>query len=260
MRERVEQRLHIENSLREAIVNELFVVHYQPIIDLRSGGVCGYEALVRWQRPDGLVYPDAFIDIAEETGLILPLGNWVFRNACEAGRDIAAATPHSRQMFISINLSPLRFNQHELYETLTELVAKTGIDPRMLTLEITERSAMADPDRALETLKKFKSIGFRLAIDDFGTGHSSLSYLHRFPIDMLKIDRTFIADLGTSDAGTKVVAAILALAKSMDIEVTAEGIETAFQRDWLRQAGCHFGQGHYFGHAMPREEITGARV
>jgi diguanylate cyclase (GGDEF)-like protein len=250
MRERVEQRLHIENSLREAIVNEAFELHYQPVMNLRSDEVFGYEALVRWQRHGKLVYPGAFIDIAEETGLIVPLGNWVFRKACEAGRDFAALAPG--QLAMAINLSPLQFAQAELSETLSELVGLSGIDPAMVTLEITERSAMADPDRALETLKSLKSIGFQLAIDDFGTGYSSLSYLHRFPIDILKIDRSFIANLGISDDGTKIVAAILALAKSLDIEVIAEGVETAFQRDWLRQLGCHFAQGFYFGHAMPR--------
>jgi len=258
MRERVEQRLHIENSLRDAIVKEDFVLHYQPIVDLRSGKISGVEALLRWQSPAELVYPASFIGIAEETGLIVPLGNWVFRKVCEDGLDLQAAVAPTQHFAISINLSPLQFSQPELCETLTELVSLAGIDPGMLTLEITERSAMADPERALATLQRLKSIGFRLAIDDFGTGYSSLSYLHRFPVDVLKIDRSFVSHSGVSEDGTKIVAAILALARSLDMEVVAEGVETAFQRDWLQNLGCQFGQGFYFGRGVAKAEIPKA--
>jgi len=256
MREQVEQRLHIENSLREAIKREDFILHYQPIVDIQNEELLGAEALVRWQHPSALVYPGDFIGLAEETGLIVPLGSWVFRKVCEAALALQACLPKPGMVQFSINLSPVQFNQPELCESITEMVSLSGIDPGLLTLEITERSAMTDPDRALTILKKLKSMGFRLAIDDFGTGHSSLGYLHRFPIDVLKIDRSFIADLGTSEDAMKIVGAIQALAKSLDIEVIAEGVETAFQRDRLLQLGCRFAQGAYFGRPMPQMEIA----
>ncbi len=251
MREEARRRMRIESSLREAIADQNFVLHYQPIVDLHTGEVRSYEALVRWQRAHELVYPMEFIDVAEDTGLILPLGDWVFSEACSGWQVLAHEAERRHSPMVSINLSPLQFEQAGLCERLKELSVLAGVDPRMLTIEITERSAMACPDQALETFKRLKQAGFQIAIDDFGTGYSSLSYLHRFPIDVLKIDRSFIADIGTCDAAAKIVTGILALARSMDIKVTAEGIETASQYDWLRQAGCHTGQGYYFGRAVP---------
>jgi len=256
MRDKVESRLYIENSLRDAISKEAFILHYQPIVDLRTDRISGAEALLRWQTEEGLVYPGAFIDIAEETGLIVPIGHWVFRRMCETSAGLIGATPHAPTVTMSINLSPLQFGHVDLCETLSDLVANAGINPRAITIEITERSAMADPDKALATLKQLKAIGFNLAIDDFGTGYSSLSYLHRFPIDVLKIDRSFIANLDTSEDGLKIVAAILALARSLDIEVVAEGVETKSQLDVLRELGCHFAQGYYFAKALTQAELA----
>jgi diguanylate cyclase (GGDEF)-like protein len=246
MRVQVATRLQIENQLREALGKQEFELYYQPIVALQTGSVTGVEALVRWRRPEGLVLPGAFIEIAEETGLIIPLGNWVFREACETAKLWHAAVPDRPPVTMSINLSPVQFGHPELAETLEELVLLSGVDASTVTIEITERSTMADPDRALNVLKQLKAMGFRLAIDDFGTGYSSLSYLHRFPIDILKIDRSFISNLGGSGDGEKIVVAILALADSLGITVVAEGAETKTQAASLRELGCQYAQGYFF--------------
>ena len=255
MRVQVATRLHIENQLREGLGRQEFELHYQPIIALRTGNVTGVEALVRWRRPDGLMPPGTFIGIAEETGLIIPLGNWVFRDACETAKLWHAAMPDRPPLTMSINLSPVQFGHPELAETLEELVLLSGVDAGAVTIEITERSTMTDPDRALVVLKRLKAMGFRLAIDDFGTGYSSLSYLHRFPIDILKIDRSFISNLGGSGDGEKIIVAILALADSLGITVVAEGVETKTQAASLRELGCPFAQGYFFAKPLPLEAM-----
>ncbi|WP_408842012.1 putative bifunctional diguanylate cyclase/phosphodiesterase [Acidocella sp.] len=255
MRVQVATRLHIENQLREGLGKQEFELHYQPIVALRTGNATGVEALVRWRRPDGLMPPGAFIEIAEETGLIIPLGNWVFRDACETAKLWHAALPDRPPVTMSINLSPVQFGHPELAETLEELVLLSGVDAGTVTIEITERSTMTDPDRALVVLKQLKAMGFRLAIDDFGTGYSSLSYLHRFPIDILKIDRSFISNLGGSGDGEKIVIAILALADSLGITVVAEGVETKTQASSLRDLGCQYAQGYFFAKPLPLEAM-----
>jgi diguanylate cyclase (GGDEF)-like protein len=255
MQVQVATRLHIESQLREALDKQEFELHYQPIVALRSGNASGAEALVRWRRPDGLVAPGEFIGVAEETGLIIPLGNWVFREACETAKLWHAAAPDRPAATMSINLSPVQFGHPELAETLEELVLLSGVDASTITIEITERSTMTDPDRALAVLKQLKAMGFRLAIDDFGTGYSSLSYLHRFPIDILKIDRSFISNLGGPGGGEKIVVAILALADSLGITAVAEGVETQMQATNLRDLGCHYAQGYFFAKPLPFEAM-----
>jgi len=255
MRVQVETRLHIENRLRVALVKNEFELHYQPIVNLRTGALTALEALVRWRAPEGLIYPGAFIDIAEETGLIVPLGNWVFHEACDAAKHWHNTLPGRPKVNMSINLSALQFGQDDLVEVLQESVQRSAVAPETITIEITERSTMADPDRALAMLKRLKAIGFRLAIDDFGTGYSSLSYLHRFPIDILKVDRSFISNLGDARDNGKIVAAILALADSLGITVVAEGVETEHQLDCLKRLGCKFAQGFYFAKPKPSAQI-----
>ena len=255
MRVQVETRLHVENQLREALGRQEFELHYQPVMALQSGNVIGAEALVRWRTAAGLVLPGSFVDIAEETGLIIPLGNWVFREACETAKFWHGMMVDRPPVTMSINLSPVQFGHPELAETLEELVLLSGVDAGTITIEITERSTMADPERALAVLQQLKAMGFRLAIDDFGTGYSSLSYLHRFPIDILKIDRSFVANLGVSSDGEKIIVAILALADSLGITVVAEGVETQQQASILRQLGCEFAQGYLFGKPLPQKEI-----
>lgn len=255
MRAQVETRLHIENRLREAILKTEFELHYQPIVAIQNGSITGLEALIRWRQPTGLIYPDTFIHIAEETGLIVPLGNLVFREACDMLRNLHSSCHGHAPINMSINLSALQFVQTELVETLEEFARISEINPGRITIEITERSTMADPEKALVTLKRLKSIGFLLAIDDFGTGYSSLSYLHRFPIDILKIDRSFVSNLDASADGRKIVGLILALAESLGITVVAEGVETEHQLDILKQLGCKFAQGYYFSKPVPKSEI-----
>jgi diguanylate cyclase (GGDEF)-like protein len=255
MRVQVATRLHTENHLREALGKQEFELHYQPIVALRTGHASGAEALVRWRRSDGLVAPGSFIGIAEETGLIIPLGNWVFREACETAKLWHAAAPNRPPVTMSINLSPVQFGHPELAETLEELVLLSGVDAGTITIEITERSTMTDPDRALAVLKQLKAMGFRLAIDDFGTGYSSLSYLQRFPIDILKIDRSFISNLGGAGGGEKIVVAILALADSLGITVVAEGVEARTQANALRELGCQHAQGYLFARPLPSEAM-----
>ncbi len=256
MRAQVETRLHIENRLRDAIVKQEFELHFQPIVATRNGGITGLEALIRWREPAGLIYPDTFIHIAEETGLIIPLGNWVFREACDTLRNLQSACYGHAPFNMSINLSAFQFGQAELPEMLEEFVRISEINPGRVTIEITERSAMADPEKALVTLKRLKSIGFLLAIDDFGTGYSSLSYLHRFPIDILKIDRSFISNLDSSADGGKIVGLVLALADSLGITVVAEGVETEHQLNILRELGCKFAQGYLFAKPMTKDKIA----
>ncbi|OYV38160.1 MAG: hypothetical protein B7Z81_04985, partial [Acidocella sp. 20-61-6] len=254
MRTQVETRLLIENELREALTRQEFELHYQPVVALKSGEITGLEALVRWHRGGKLAMPDSFIGVAEETGLIVPLGNWVFGRACEAARHWQSVLPRAAPLDIAVNLSALQFRQEDLAETLEDLVHLAGIDAGNLTIEITERSAMENPDRALAMLQRLKARGFRLAIDDFGTGYSSLSYLHRLPIDVLKIDRSFIANFDSRDGG-KIVAAILALARSLDITVVAEGVETARQAEQLNALGCDFAQGYFFARPMAQAAV-----
>lgn len=254
MRAQVETRLHVETELREALTRQEFELHYQPVVALRTGEITGLEALVRWRRGGTLAMPDSFIGVAEEAGLIIPLGNWVFGRACEAARHWQAVLPRPAPLAIGVNLSALQFRQDDLAETLEDLVHLAGIDAGSLTIEITERSAMENPDRALAMLQRLKARGFRLAIDDFGTGYSSLSYLHRLPIDILKIDRSFIANSDSRDGG-KIVAAILALARSLDITVVAEGVETARQAEQLAALGCELAQGFFFARPLPQSEV-----
>jgi len=255
MNARTLDRLKVEGGLRRALERGEFVLHYQPQVDLASGEIVGAEALVRWQ-PAGqeLVYPNHFIPIAEETGLIVPIGEWVLRAAClqhEAWR--RAGLPPLR---IGVNLSARQFNQQDVVSTVTRVLHETGCDPRDLSLEITESVVMKDPQSAVETLHELHAMGVHLSIDDFGTGYSSLSYLKRFPIDSLKIDRSFVGDVATDSENAAIVQAVIALAHSLKLEVIAEGVETAEQLAFLRQQRCHQMQGYYFSRPVPAERFA----
>ncbi|MHB8743444.1 MAG: GGDEF/EAL domain-containing response regulator [Sulfuricaulis sp.] len=248
------KRLDMETHLRRALERQEFVLHYQPQIDLMSGGVIGFEALIRWQRPgSGLVPPMEFIPLLEETGLIVPVGEWVLRAACaqyHAWR--AAGLPPSR---VAVNVSSRQFNGGGLIETAGRVIQDTRLEPGVLELEITESVIMKNPQAVVETLRTLSSMGVRLAIDDFGTGYSSLSYLKRFPIDILKIDQTFVRDIITDPNDAAIVTAIITMAHSLDIHVVAEGVETPEQLEFLRARGCDFMQGYYFSPPRPADEI-----
>ena len=257
MRKGAVSRLAVETALRHALKNNEFVLHYQPIIELQAGTIVGVEALVRWQRgPDELVYPGDFIDVAEDTGLILYIGMWVLREACRQMHQWHRQFPRAKPLTISVNISPRQFVQPNLVEQIKQIVAETGIDPNTLRLEITESVTMGDVERTIRILSQLREIGVRFSVDDFGTGYSSLSYLHRFPLDVLKIDRSFVMRMNEDHERLQIVQTIMTLARNLGIEVVAEGTETEMQVDHLRNIGCDFGQGFFFSRALAPETVT----
>ena len=244
----VHQHLMLEASLSRAIGNHEMVVGYQPKVDLRTGKVVGAEALVRWKHPDGgMVPPSQFIPVAEETGLIVPLGEWVLLEACRALKAFDA--PGTSELVISVNLSARQLRQRQFAGQLARTLARAGVDPRMLELEVTESQLMDRPDEAMQALAELKALGLRLSIDDFGTGYSSLSYLQKFPVDFIKIDRSFLGNLAL-DGDAVIARAIIALGHNLQMKVVAEGVETRDQLAFLRAHDCDQMQGFYFSPAL----------
>ena len=255
LNENVHERLLLESDMLTALSRNEFVLYYQPQIELSTGQVIGVEALVRWQHPTrGLVMPDTFIPIAEETGLILPIGDWVLKNAC---RQLAVWSQEGlTPVRMAVNLSARQFKKGNLAELLEELLVVTGVDPHLLELEITESVAMDDPERAIYHLRRFKEMGIELAIDDFGTGYSSLSYLKLFPVNRLKIDSSFIQSIETGSEDSAIASATIALAHTLGKEVVAEGVETEAQLGFLRGQCCDIVQGYLFSRPLPAGELN----
>jgi EAL domain-containing protein (putative c-di-GMP-specific phosphodiesterase class I) len=249
------ERLEMETELRRALGRKEFRVYYQPEILLESGDVVGMEALVRWEHPEhGLLLPQEFLPIAEESNLIMPIGQWVLREACKQLRTWQEQYPNIAPLVMSVNLSTREFFQPSL---IAEILRETGVDPRTLQLEITEGAVAYDnAQNANNTLWNLKTLGVQLAIDDFGMGYSSLSYLKRFPVDLLKIDRSFVRELGKDLKDTKIVAAIIHLARALDLKVIAEGVETAEQVEQLRKMECDMVQGSYFSKPLPSGAVS----
>jgi len=250
MNSRAAERLSVENALRRALEREELVVYYQPLMSLATREVAGMEALLRWNRPGhGVVQPTTFIGIAEETRMIVPIGEWVLNEACRQ----AKAWQQSRHpaMRISVNLSPRQFQQSDLRDVVQHALEESGLEPRYLELEITETTAMFQTDRTITMLAELRELGVRIAIDDFGTGHSALSYLRQFPIDRVKIDREFIQEIDTSRSNRAIVSAIVAMAHGLDLSVTAEGVETEAQVNFLVEQQCEEVQGFLFGKPGP---------
>jgi PAS domain S-box-containing protein len=249
-----EKRLTLENKLRKALDRGEFQLHYQPLIDVDTWRIVGAEALIRWRHPElGLVSPAEFIPLAEETGLIVPIGEWVLRTACAQIRkwhDLG-----TRDLFMAVNISGRQFSQEALVATIEKVVRATGVDPKRLELEITESVLMHNAEETVQTLEVLKAMGPRISVDDFGTGYSSLSYLRRFPIHTLKIDRSFVNDVTTDPGDAAIVAAIIAMARGLSLEVIAEGVETPDQRTFLLQEGCRLMQGYLFGRPVPAEDF-----
>src|SRR5215207_3648578 len=248
MHSRAVALLKLETDLRRAVEREEFVVHYQPIVSLSDDSVRGFEALVRWRHPErGLVSPSEFIPVAEETGLIIPLGRWVLREACRQMHQLQAASAGPRPLSLSVNLSGKQFMQLDLVGQVKEILQETGFDPRRLQLEITESSVIENTETVTEMLLQLRALGIRLSMDDFGTGYSSLSYLHRFPIHTLKIDRSFVSG---GDAENEIVRTIIMLARNMGMDIVAEGVETKEQLAYLKELKCEYGQGFLFSRPL----------
>lgn len=250
------EHLRLESELRRALVNHEFILHFQPIYTLFNESIKGFEALVRWQRsPTELVFPGGFIQATEETGLIVPLGFWVLREACLTVRRWQQQFSRPRPFTISVNVSVRQFEQADLVERVRSILAETGIEPSTVQLEITESITMGNVEHVISVMTQLKQIGIRLSMDDFGTGYSSLSYLHRFPLDILKIDRSFVSQMDQADENRHIVETIMSLARSLRMEVVAEGTETRNQIDQLRALGCDYAQGYFFSKPLPAAAV-----
>jgi diguanylate cyclase (GGDEF)-like protein len=257
LQQRISNRVRLGIELYGALEHEEFELHFQPTLNIGTGRTVGMEALVRWRHPErGLLLPGEFINIAEDTGLIVPLGKWVLDHACEQA---AAWQPSNvgRQLTISVNVSPRQMIDGNLCRDVREALAASGLPPTALVLEITERSLMVDSPLIRQQLDELKHLGVRLAIDDFGTGYSSLAYLRSFPIDIVKIDQSFVAALDEDEQAVALVRAIISIADALDLDTIAEGVETASQYLTLRRLGCQVAQGHYYCCARPPEDLVG---
>lgn len=249
MSQTTRDKLRLESDLRKALENEQFTLAYQPLVNLNTGRIVGVEALVRWQHPQrGLLPPGEFIPITEENGLILPLGEWVLRAACQQNK--AWQDAGMPPMRMSVNLSMRQFRQHKLADRIKSILEQTGMPPEYLELEITE-SMTSDVEFAIDTLSNLKSLGVQISIDDFGTGYSSLGYLKRFPVDKLKIDRSFVTDLTEGSSDAAIVTTITSMARHLKLKVTAEGVENDDQLRFLRERNCEEAQGYYFTKPIP---------
>src|SRR5713226_6569259 len=249
------ERLALESSLRHALERNEFLLHYQPKIDMKTGDFTGMEALIRWQHPDlGMVSPALFIPLAEETGLIVPIGRWVLKTACAQNK--AWQEQGLPRLRISVNLSARQFTEENLVQDVARVLEETGLEPELLELEITESMVMYNPDQAVKLLSELKAMGLYVAIDDFGIGYSSLSQLKRFPIDTIKVDRSFIKDLMENRDDAAITEAIIAMGKSLNLNVIAEGVETNDQVNFLRDHQCDEMQGYYFSKPTPENEFA----
>jgi len=250
------QRLELEGDLRRAIGAEEFVVHYQPIVALAGGDIVGVEALVRWARGGVTLVPPAdFIPVAEEMGLIVPIGRWVLRESMHQVRRWQEQFAGMHRLNLAVNISARQLRQPELVDDIVEALHATRFDPSCLTLEITETALMRDTSRALETLHNLRSLGIHLALDDFGTGYSSLSYLREFPIDTIKIDKSFVDGITHGSEEAAVARAVIELGRTLNIDTVAEGIESPHQLDELRTLRCDYGQGYHFSRPLPADEL-----
>lgn len=253
MHTRAMSMLKMETELRRAVEEQEFVIHYQPIVCFETGGLTAFEALVRWIHPErGIVFPDEFIPLAEETGLIVPLGRWVLREACRQMKEWTSNWPGIRPISMNVNVSSWQISQSKFSDELARILAETELDPKNLNLEITESMIMEPAPSTIEAFQKIRDLGVRLHIDDFGTGYSSLSYLHRFPIDLLKIDRSFISRIGEAGENVEIVRTITSLANNLKLQVIAEGVENDHQLSALRALNVREGQGYYFSRPLDR--------
>ncbi|NJP06060.1 MAG: EAL domain-containing protein [Chloroflexaceae bacterium] len=245
------RRLQIVTEIRRAIEQHEFCLWYQPIVDLETGRLAGFEALIRWQHPQrGFIAPDEFIPIAEETGMIILLGQWVLYEACRQLRHWQEQTQSDSALTVNVNLSGKEVMQPDLIKRVRKVLDETGLDPTCLKLEITESVAMQDAEATIETMRQLRAMGIHMCVDDFGTGFSSLQYLNQFPIQMLKIDRSFVGTMDPDSESIAIVKAIILLAHALNIDVVAEGVETIEHLVQLQGMGCEYGQGYLFAQAL----------
>jgi EAL domain-containing protein (putative c-di-GMP-specific phosphodiesterase class I) len=255
MNARALERLNLESRLRKALEQDEFLLYYQPQLDLRSNRITGVEALIRWQNPKmGLVSPADFIPLAEETGLIVAIGEWALFTACAQVKTwLNAGLP---PLEMAVNLSSVQFRQSKLTNTIEQALKAANLAPQHLKLELTESMIMHQAQDTIATLHQFKEMGVGLSVDDFGTGYSSLSYLKRFPLDSLKIDRSFVKDITSDPDDAAITNAIIAMAHSLNLSVVAEGVETPAQLEFLRTHGCDTIQGYLLSKPLPAEELV----
>ena len=257
MRARVFERLRTERTLHHAIDHDQLRLHYQPMVSLYDRSRHGVEALVRWQDPErGLVAPDQFIPLAEESGLILQIGNWVLREACRQGARWRAELGRAAPLPVNVNLAARQLAQEDLAEMIAGALSEAGLNPRDLSLEITETALLECAETPARTLAALRELGVQVLLDDFGTGYSSLSYLRQFPVDVLKIDRSFIAGLGDRPEASAIVQAVVGMGHALGLEVLAEGIETEAQAREVTRLGCDLGQGFLFARPAPADTVT----
>jgi diguanylate cyclase (GGDEF)-like protein len=255
-RERALARLHNENAIRKAIDRDEFRVFFQPEVSIDGDRITGLEALVRWQHPErGLLGPGEFISLAEETGLIIPLGTWVLRDACERAVVWQRGRPNDEPLILRVNVSARQLGQQSFRETVAGIIKQTSIDPAWLCLEVTESVLIEDPESSIRVLTELKGLGIRIAIDDFGTGYSSLEYLRRLPVDCVKVDRSFVRGLPDNEEDVAIVNAVIELGHALKLSVTAEGVETAEQLGNLQRAGCDTARGFLFYRPEPPEVV-----
>jgi diguanylate cyclase (GGDEF)-like protein/PAS domain S-box-containing protein len=249
--------LQMETDLWRAVERKELTLDYQPIVSLQTGRIAGFEALLRWQHPSrGIVSPLDFISVAEETGLIVPIGQWVLDQGCRQIRDWQKLYPQDKRLYVSVNLSAKQFMQPDLIDQVSLALDKAGLNPSSLKVEITESMVMQNVESATKMLGQLRALGVEISIDDFGTGYSSLSYLHRFPISTLKVDRSFVSSMTDNQENLEIVRTIVGLARNLKMEVVAEGVETADQAAKLRTMGCQYGQGYYFSKALNAEKAV----
>ena len=250
------RRLELKADLQRAVENEEFVLHFQPVIRLATGDIAGFEALVRWNHPTrGLVMPLDFIALAEETGLVVQIGTWVLREACRQGEALQRMVPEGAALHIAVNLSARQLQRPEIVREIAQMLLETGLPPGCLVLEITESVMMQDMALSNERLTQLKHLGVLLAVDDFGTGYSSLNYIRRFPVDILKVDKSFVDGVSEGGEESALTAAIIELAGILNLRPVAEGIERADQLDKLLELRCELGQGYYFSRPLPIEGV-----
>jgi EAL domain-containing protein (putative c-di-GMP-specific phosphodiesterase class I) len=255
MNVRAVERQSIEESLRRALERQEMALHYQPKIDLKTGAIAGAEALIRWTHPTrGMVSPAHFVSVAEDCGLIVPIGAWVLREACRQARawvDAGLLLPT-----MAVNVSAMEFRDEHFLENLFAILGETGLDPRSLELELTESVLMKRAESAASILQALRESGIQVALDDFGTGYSSLSYLRRFRVDALKIDQSFIRQISIAGDDATIVAAVIAMARSLELRVVAEGVETLEELEFLRTHQCDEAQGYYFSRPVPPQQFA----